>query len=778
LTEKQLDLQNSVIIFFILFLILLVLIIRMIFRNVGKPLADFAIAANEIAAGRDAVITVDSSRKDELGSLSVAFRKMIESVQGKEQDLLAHNEELIAQQDELQAQQNEIQATLGMLTENEQKLTRRNELINGISTSLDKEEVLQSIVVSMCKVIRADRGMITFLREDTFASFGISDYGVEQFRENLYSGLVQRLVSTKKAFTVKREQHAMEKGYHETFNYSYDLYLPVLDPFQEVGAIMVFSRYGDPFSEEELTEYETLAIQIAISLEKIKVYEQSEDNRRLNQDILNTVQEGIQLINKDGKIVHINQQLSEIFSNGDSTEEMIGLPWDKWSYIMAGKIEENTFIVSMKEAIKAAAIRPEEEHSFIYRKTDSNQVIKVYCKALQYGENDFGTVLVHRDITKEYEVAQMKTEFVSTVSHELRTPLASVLGFTELMLTKELKPERKTKYLQTIYNEAKRLTSLINDFLDVQRMESGKQTYEKKYIDIHPILQKVIEYLEINTSLHQIELFVASERTLILGDRVKIEQVFTNLLSNSIKYSPIGGKISICIYDSEDMVSIDIQDEGLGIPKEALPNLFQRFYRVDNTDRRRIGGTGLGLSIVEEIVKAHGGRITVSSEYGKGSTFTIHFPKVNMKDEMQSSEGTSSMLSYNIMVVEDDLSLAELLKHELQDSGFRVSYFNSGAKALEQLKIAAPDAIVLDILLEEDEIDGWTIMKEMKESEEWKDIPIFVSTALDEKERGFSLGAQDYLVKPYKSSQLSKIIMHTLLSHESSGQIMVPQQSN
>ena len=128
------------------------------------------------------------------------------------------------------------------------------------------------------------------------------------------------------------------------------------------------------------------------------------------------------------------------------------------------------------------------------------------------------------------------------------------------------------------------------------------------------------------------------------------------------------------------------------------------------------------------------------------------------------------------MVIEDDLSLAELLNHELQDNGFHVEHYNSGKKALEQMKIEAPDAIVLDIMLE-DEIDGWTIMKEMKARKELKNIPIFISTALDEKERGFSLGAEDYLIKPYKPSQLIKLIMHTLLRNERNGQILVPQQN-
>src|SRR3954452_20361175 len=651
LNEKQEILQNSINIIIILFLILLLSSILMIFKKIGKPLADFTYSANEIAAGRDAVMQVDSNRKDELGTLSVAFQKMVKSIQDKEQDLIAHNEELVAQQDELQAQQQELQSTLEMLTEKEKKLIRRNELINGISSSLDKEKVLQSVVKSMCKVTRSDKGIITYLYEGIFSSYAVSSLGIEQFRRNLDSGFVHRLSTEKKAFTVKREQDPVEKGYHDTLHYSYDVYLPIISDLQVV-AIMVFTRYGDPFSTSELDEYETLARQIAIYLEKIKLFEQSETDRHLNQDILNTVQEGIQLIDKDRKMIQVNKQLGEIFGGIRSVEELLGLSWDKWSIMMAEKVQENEFIDSLNHLIDSAFLNPDEEHSYIYRKNDSNQVIQVYCKSFKNGCNkDFGTLLVHRDITKEYEVAQMKSEFVSTVSHELRTPLASVLGFTELLLTKELKPERKEKYLQTIYKEAKRLTGLINDFLDIQRMESKKQTYEKKSIDLTSILKNVIELQEVNTSLHRINFLVELEETTILGDRNKIEQVFINLLSNAIKYSPNGGNIFIRIYGSHNMVCIDFKDEGLGIPEEAIPNLFQQFYRVDNSDRRRIGGTGLGLAIVQEIVKAHNGIILVSSEYGKSSTFTIQFPEVGMKSKQQSDVELDTMLRYTIMVI-------------------------------------------------------------------------------------------------------------------------------
>ena len=318
-------------------------------------------------------------------------------------------------------------------------------------------------------------------------------------------GLVQRLYETKKAFTLKREQEIAEKGYHENINYSYDVYLPVLSASEKVEAVMVFSRYSHNFSDKDLLEYETLARQIAISLEKIKLYEQTENNRKLNQDILNAVQEGIQLIDQNGQTIQVNQRLNTIFNQEQFKNSLIGLSWKQWSSLMAEQIAGDEFLIVLKKTIESA-INAEEEQSFVYSKKDTNQVIKVYAKAIYHGDDVLGTILVHRDITKEYEVDQMKSEFVSTVSHELRTPLASVLGFTELLLNKELKPERKMKYLQTIYNEANRLTLLINDFLDVQRMESGKQTYEKKYVDLLPIIETAIEHQKVNTNLHQFTL--------------------------------------------------------------------------------------------------------------------------------------------------------------------------------------------------------------------------------------------------------------------------------
>lgn len=366
------------------------------------------------------------------------------------------------------------------------------------------------------------------------------------------------------------------------------------------------------------------------------------------------------------------------------------------------------------------------------------------------------------------------SELVSTVSHELRTPLASILGFTELMIHRDLKRDRQEKYLQTIYNETKRLTALINDFLDIQRMEAGKQTYEKKFLDLKSILEKVIETQEVNLTKHHIRLINEGKKGLVLGDPGKLEQVFTNIIHNAIKYSPKGGEIEIKLYQMDERLLVDVKDEGLGIPKESIQDLFTKFYRIDNSDRRSIGGTGLGLAIVQEIMLAHSGKVSVISEYGKGSTFTCSFPSVPAQSEMEPI-GVTKEYVHKVIIIEDDLSLGQLICQELRECGFKATLFSSGIEALADLKKDIPDCIVLDILLEKGEIDGWGILEEVKSNELLKNIPIIISTALDEKEKGYSLGATDYLIKPYKPSHLSKTIMQALDKTEKSGLIFIPK---
>lgn len=627
LTNKQSYVQIAFIIFILVFLIVLLRITRLMFSDIAKPLASFAEAANEVASGREAVIGVELERDDELGILSVSFNRMIMSIQENEQNLLAQNEELIAQQDELNAQQLELQETLDILTVNEQKLSRRNELINKIANSLDKQEVLESVVMNMCPIIGAEKGIIAFINDDSYASFGISPEGVRQFRGNLLvSGIVERLQVERMPLLLKRESAVEEKGFHTDQMYTHDLYLPVFLAGKKLAAIMAFSRTTIPFETRKMDEYEALAKNIGIALDKISLYQKSEEARRLYQDILDTIQEGVQLVDTKGNILQVNKQFCELFGCPERLQEMESCIWEEWSGLLGRHIEEpEGFIEFLRQEIFRPSGRAGNDTEFIY-KNKNGQVFKVYCEGLYHEGTRLGTIFVHRNITKEFEVDQIKSEFVSTVSHELRTPLASIIGFTELIMTRDLKPDRQKKYLTTIYNEAGRLTALINDFLDVQRMEAGKQSYENEELELLPIIKKVIDLQKVQTDKHEVRLEFIGGSDKIIGDKEKLEQAFTNLIHNAIKYSPEGGEVKIAVYEKNGMVNLEIKDEGLGIPPESIDKVFEKFYRVDNTDRRSIGGTGLGLAIVKEIVQVHHGDIRIESEYGKGSTFIVSLP--------------------------------------------------------------------------------------------------------------------------------------------------------
>ena len=210
-----------------------------------------------------------------------------------------------------------------------------------------------------------------------------------------------------------------------------------------------------------------------------------------------------------------------------------------------------------------------------------------------------------------------------------------------------------------------------------------------------------------------------------------------------------------------------------------MEHVFTKFYRVDNSDRRKIGGTGLGLSIVNEIMKAHEGSVSVTSELKKGSTFTLRFPLVFSK--YTKSEKTYQPVpmgtvtnGVNVIVIEDDRNLASLLQTELEDNGFQVLQYTNGEDAMSAIEQHKPDTIVLDIMLDETSMNGWEILEKVKDNPDLKDIPIIISSALEEKEKGFSLGATEYLVKPYPPHKLSSTILQTLLKKEKSGQILVP----
>jgi signal transduction histidine kinase len=230
------------------------------------------------------------------------------------------------------------------------------------------------------------------------------------------------------------------------------------------------------------------------------------------------------------------------------------------------------------------------------------------------------------------ESERLKSELVSIVSHELRTPLASVLGFTSLLLTRDVEPEDQRRYLEIIDSQGRRLSSLLNDFLDVERLEEGQLELARELIDLRTIVGDQTRLFAGQSSKHELDLVMPDQPLIVLGDPNRLAQVVANLLSNAIKYSPEGGPVEVVGEHLNEVARVSVRDQGLGIPDELQQRVFAKFYR-GNAGASGIQGSGLGLTIARSVIEAHGGRISFESASGKGSVFWLELPIAASVDE-------------------------------------------------------------------------------------------------------------------------------------------------
>lgn len=765
---RQLALQAGAFITYILvILILSSFITRKLGTDMGAPLRQLTKQARRFAEGERFELE-SLTRADEIGELSRSLQSMMGQIHLKEETLLAQNEELQAQQDELQAQQEELQRALAQMEINERYLEKRNQLIQSLSNTLNQTELLQSIIQNMVEITESDKGILIMMKDPhPYASVGLSEDAAKQAVATLDEGIVLRAVQTKKAYRIKRAASTAERGYHAAPMSATDLVVPVAGAEEDIVACLILTKIGRDVSRQEEAEIAGLIKQVSLSFDKLLLFEQSEKQRQMIGDMLNTVQEGIQFTDLQGTTLQINRRMSELLGVVSEAGSSTGLPIDSFLETIREKVTEPERLIEFITLIVNGELSEEGRSMHYELAIPERRHIQIYCEPLYRQEEKFGLLFVHRDITKEYEVDRMKSEFVSTVSHELRTPLASVLGFAELLVHRELKPERQKKYMTTIHQEAKRLTALINDFLDLQRMESGKQSYDMQAIDAASLIDEIVETERLSNTAHHIEFYNRAPQALVWADRAKMSQAFINLLSNAVKYSPDGGTIHIDVAVEDEQLVIRMQDEGLGIPEEALPKLFAKFYRVDNSDRREIGGTGLGLAIVKEIITRHKGTIAVESVFGSGSTFTVRLPAIARLEPsaFEEPERKPEKASLHVALVENDHHLSMLLKDELQASGYRVHLYTEGRQALDDLERLNPDAVVIDLMLEQG-ITGWDIITMMKKSEKLLNKPILISSAFEEKEKAAAWGISEFLVKPYLPGRLSERLAGLILKSE------------
>ncbi|MBI3762221.1 MAG: response regulator [Chloroflexi bacterium] len=381
-----------------------------------------------------------------------------------------------------------------------------------------------------------------------------------------------------------------------------------------------------------------------------------------------------------------------------------------------------------------------------------------------------GRGLILQDITREREMDRMKDELVNMVSHELRTPLASVLGFAELLLTRDFPEAKRRQLIETIHKEAERLSALINDFLDLRRLEVGRQPLAFGDVCLAEVVQSVAAGFALTQPEHTLLLDVPPDLPPVRADPDRLGQAVRNLLANAFKYSPRGGRVTVTAraYADGDEARLTVGDEGLGLPAEVIPRLFQRFYRVDSSDRRQIGGTGLGLAIVKEIVNAHSGRVWAESRGpGQGSTFgftlRLAVPR-NGRRPLRGDEASAGVdgrptapAEPYILVVEDDPGAASLFREHLESAGMRVVVAAQPEVALDLVRQRAPLGVALDVCLP-DPHQGWRLLSSLREVYPLNRLPIVVTSVLDERDKGMALGATGFLTKPFDPRRLVALL--------------------
>ena len=359
------------------------------------------------------------------------------------------------------------------------------------------------------------------------------------------------------------------------------------------------------------------------------------------------------------------------------------------------------------------------------------------------------------------EVDRLKTQFLANMSHELRTPLNSIIGFSRVILRGIDGPitELQQTDLTSIYNSGQHLLSLINNILDLSKIEAGKMELSIEPLDLRDIAKSVMStaIALVKDKPVRLEQDVPDELPSVMADQTRVRQIMLNLVSNAAKFTE-KGSITLRVKAYPKEVHIAVTDTGIGVATDKLQHIFEEFTQADASTTRRYGGTGLGLAITKKFVEMHKGRIWVESQVGVGSTFTFTLPREQVMDEPEPAISLPTDLEARgegkklVLCIDDDPGVITLYKRYLEKQGYQVIGLTDSTKAVDEARRLLPFAITLDVLMPNR--DGWDVLADLKKTPEIANTPIVLCSIIRDKSKGYSLGAADYLVKPITEGEL------------------------
>lgn len=688
---------------------------------------------------------------------------------------------------------------------------------NGITITKagNLKEVLDKVLKSAMKLTEAPAGSIALIDGDEMVMAAHRGLSREFFKEQRWQprkeGLTYRILRDKEPVEFQdTEKEPLLKGTKILQGGIKSLLASPLLLDEGIVGIL----YLDDFKQREFTERHKNLIKIfssfaAQAIEKFKLLHELEKSLGYLQGVLNDSQDMIATTDNRGRIVKLSKGGERIL--GYRADEVIGR---NAAEFYVDKEERAQILEALKE--EGAVYNYETK---LQRKDGSHIDISLTISRLRDKDgNIIGTVGVSKDITEEKQLREklrdknreleeltqgleekvlertrelekinrelrraneIKGRFIANMSHELRTPLHSIVGFSEVLLDRTFGDinEKQQRHVTNILTSGKHLLHLVNNILDLAKIEAGKIELSHEVFSLKAVIDEVLivvkhladkKLIELNTDIsHEVNNFTA--------DKIKFKQILYNILSNATKFTPESGRVGIraervinkdlfpWATKGQEFLKLSVWDTGIGIRTEDKERVFDDFEQLDPS--KSTEGTGLGLSLTKKLVELHGGYINVESNYGKGSTFNVYMPVIiSEKYEEEKRALPEAVIAVTeevesaplVLVVEDDIPTSELLAIHLAKAGYRTVHAYNGAEAIRMAREVQPFAITLDIMLPKK--NGWEVLQHLKSDSETSDIPVIIHSIIDNKELGFALGAVDYIVKPVdKANILSRL---------------------
>jgi signal transduction histidine kinase/CheY-like chemotaxis protein len=600
--------------------------------------------------------------------------------------------------------------------------------------------------------------------------------------------------------------------------------VPMLLDGEVVGVLSVFRTQVRPFSERAVEVLTTFAAQAALAIRTVDLVRALESRtdelgRKVTQlealgavgqaesfslnltEVLNTIiTQAVQLSGTDGGSIYEFDEdarafrISTVFGTSQETFDALRRTRIGLEDTFLGKaaaLGSPLQLPDLRDALPDPYLRVLDQGGWrslvavpmlregrivgamVVRSHAPGHVPQEICDLLQTFAGQSALALINAKLYRQLErqsaalevASQHKSEFLASMSHELRTPLNAIIGFSEVLLERmfgELN-ERQDDYLRDIWSSGKHLLELLNDILDLSKIEAGQMVLNRSEFAVRESLEYCLSMVR-ERALQQrilLSLEVDPEVGLLDADRLRFRQVVLNLLSNAVKFTPDGGHVDVRAFIRDQALVVQVADTGVGVPAEDRERIFDSFQQ-GTRHSEQTEGTGLGLTLSKRILELHGGRIWVESEAGKGSTFGFALPTRSGEPastsvpqaDLESGLPTESAPGPGptVVVVEDDRRSFDLLRVYLEEAGARVVSARDGKEGVDTVRRLNPAGVVLDILLPG--VDGWEVLAQLKADPNTAAIPVIVVSMLDERGRGFALGATEYLVKPVGKEQL------------------------